>query len=159
MPRYVKQVRKTDCGVVAYVNVLKWAKIPVSYEKRCEYDRIVNHVIGVGTYRNDLIKAIRTHPLSVFVRNTNSIKDLDTYLERGKAAILQYRHSGGFKVPEVWHFGLVIQKKYGKYETVNVHSSSLDFYPKKSKAWINKELMNNLLKGSQKNLMIVLGIK
>lgn len=138
-----KQKRKTECGVVAYINAMKWAKIPLKNRKNL--DSIVGHNVGIGTPHTNLIKALRKH-FVVKGKMTTSINYIDKNLKSNEAIILLYRID---KQQEAWHYSFIEQKKGNKYRIFNSHL----------KEWADKKELYTTLRKCKRNYVISIRLK
>ena len=97
--RYATQIRESDCGPIALLNLLKWLGMRVTVrEHHGHLCWMCNLIDGFGSSDSDLTRALshlRRNNFSFKYRRKPKLKTILSHLKNGGAVILVYPNEVG----------------------------------------------------------------
>jgi len=115
--RYAKQIRKTDCGLTAIANTMKWAGSNISYKSfynmfksKCD----TTYGIDPETMTT-ILSQINSLELKKVLAAGFSLKQINKHLDNDGAVIIRYFHNQKLQ----GHYALCVGRTKHSYKMVN----------------------------------------
>lgn len=116
MPRYTKQLTKTDCAPTGFANLLKWSGQRYSYRANRFHLYYIFNYDETGVDREDTLRVMKTPIKNLHIRIKSNVtyKEITDHLSSGGVILLGYLKDSG-----TGHIALVIKENENTISIVN----------------------------------------